>query len=96
MVSVVRPEDVGALARSRRRSLGLSQAKLAERLGTSQDWVSRLESGKPTLQLGLVLRALRELGVTLSDESNPATPNENGRSATKNRPRISLKDIVDG
>lgn len=91
MIKLSRTDDIGALVRDRRRAQRLSQAELAKRLGTSQDWVSRLENGKPTLQIGLVLRALHELGVALSAEDAPASP----RPSPK-RPPFSIKDIVDG
>ena len=93
MLKLLRTSDIGALIRDRRRGLGLSQTKLAERLGTSQDWVSRLESGKATLHVGLVLRALHELGVTLMADTEPQNPVS--RTSAK-RPPISIKDIVDG
>ena len=96
MLKLLRSTDVGALVRDRRRVLGLSQAKLAKRLGTSQDWVSRLENGKTTLQVGLVLRALHELGVTLMAKTRDAPrPKARSRNLGK-RPRISINDIVDG
>lgn len=57
------PHEVALLARERRRSLGMTQAQLAERIGASREWVRLLESGKPRLELGLTLRALTALGV---------------------------------
>ena len=94
MISISRPQDIGALARARRRALGLTQVQFADRLGTSQDWVSRIESGKQTLQGGLVLRALRELNITLFVAGAAASKSPNPQ--TRKRPRVSLKDIVDG
>lgn len=70
-----RPEDIGALVRDRRKALRLSQADLANRLQVSQRYISHLESGKPTLQLGLVLRVLRELSVDLTVEL-PKSPHQ--------------------
>lgn len=57
--------DVGLLVRQRRRELGLDQATLAERVGVSRQWVVEIEAGKPRAEIGLVLRALRALGLTL-------------------------------
>ena len=93
MLKLSRTEDIGALVRDRRRVLRLSQSELAQKLGTSQDWVSRLESGKPTLHVGLILRALHELGVVLTVEPTAAKPAPKPQSK---RPPISIKDIVDG
>jgi len=57
--------DVGALIRDRRKRLGLSQQELAKRAGVSRLWIVQLEKGKPTSQIGLALRTLRELGFAL-------------------------------
>ncbi len=62
------PRDLGALARSRRKALGWSQQRLAEEAGVTRLWVSQFEGGKPTVQLGLVLRVLRVLDIRLHDE----------------------------
>lgn len=59
------PRELGLLARERRRELKLTQIELAERIGSSRQWVRLLESGKPRLELGLTLRALTALGIRL-------------------------------
>jgi HTH-type transcriptional regulator / antitoxin HipB len=91
-MKIGRPEDIGALLRDYRMKRGLSQADLATRLQTTQKWVSHIENGKPTAQVGLVLRALNELGFTLiaalDDESVRHRP-------SKARPSA-IDDIVDG
>jgi HTH-type transcriptional regulator/antitoxin HipB len=60
--------EVGLLIRDRRRTLGLTQSALAERVGASREWIRQLESGKPRLELGLTLRAFTALGVSLNAE----------------------------
>jgi HTH-type transcriptional regulator/antitoxin HipB len=57
--------DVAASVRGRRQELGLSQAELARRAGVSRKWVYEFEAGKPAAELGLVLRVLEPLGLTL-------------------------------
>lgn len=59
------PKDFGAAIRARRRLLGWRQAELAKRVGVSRLWVNQVESGKPGAGLGLVLRTLGALGLTL-------------------------------
>lgn len=54
---------LGAAVRARRRELGLSQATLAGRAGVSRQWISYVEAGKPTVELGRVLQVLEALGV---------------------------------
>ena len=60
------PRDVGREAARCRRFLRLKQSDLARACGVSRQWVSALESGKASLELGLVLRAFEELGLDLT------------------------------
>lgn len=92
MLAVRRIEDVSALVRERRRALGWTQSDLAKRIGTRQAWVSALENGKYTLQVGLVFRALHELGVTLLFDAGVAHDSKRRGK----RPNFSINDIVDG
>lgn len=57
--------DIAATARGRRLDLGLSQAELAQRAHVSRKWIYQFEQGKQTAELGLVLRVLDALGLTL-------------------------------
>ena len=58
--------DVAAAVRGRRQKLGLSQADVARLAGVSRQWVSEFESGKPTAELGLVIRLLDALRLSIS------------------------------
>src|SRR5271168_3516741 len=59
------PTDLGAFIRDRRSQLGLDQAELAERSGTSRKWLIEVEQGKPRAEIGLILRTLKALEVSL-------------------------------
>lgn len=52
-----------ALRRSRRERR-LSQVELAERMGSSQSRVAKIEAGDPSVSLDLLLRALIAAGAT--------------------------------
>lgn len=56
---------LGQEARSRRESLGLRQAELADLAGCSSRFVHTLEAGKDTLRLDKVLDVLEVLGLDL-------------------------------
>ena len=56
--------DVGAFIRSAREEAQLTQAALAALLGVSRKWVSEVENGKQSAEVGKVLAALRHLGFT--------------------------------
>ena len=64
--------DLGALVRDRRGAQGLSQQALALRAGVSVRWLKAFEAGKSTAEIGLVLRTLGALDLTLSVIDAPA------------------------
>jgi DNA-binding XRE family transcriptional regulator len=60
------PDEIAVLVRTRRHEVGLTQTALADRIGATRQWVNALESGRPRIELGLALRALAALGMTLN------------------------------
>ena len=62
-------KELGALIKSRRTEIGWSQQKLADETGVQRLWVIQIEKGKSTAHMGLVLRALRALGLNLDVSS---------------------------
>jgi y4mF family transcriptional regulator len=75
--------QIGRIIRTARLHRKLSQAELARMLGTTQAWISEVEKGKETAQIGLVLRALNRLGVKLRTDIVPwATPGNATRQGT--------------
>jgi transcriptional regulator with XRE-family HTH domain len=101
-MKLTRPEDVGSLVRQRRLDLKLTQTQLAEKLDATQKYISRLEAGKSTLQLGGVLKVFRELGIDLivdlgvdtSIAEPPTVKPDKGRRRRKG-PHISIDRLVD-
>jgi HTH-type transcriptional regulator / antitoxin HipB len=65
------PDDLGRYVRDRRRSAGLSQADLAARARVSRRWLSDLEAGKPTAEVGLVFKVLSALGLFVDAQDEP-------------------------
>jgi len=58
--------DFGRAVRTARKEAGLSQMQLAERCGCSQRFVSEIERGKETAELGRAVKLLEALNVPLS------------------------------
>ena len=58
--------DFGLALRAARRYSKVRLDDLAQIAGVSKQFVSDVEYGKPTVQLGLVLKLLEEIGVTMS------------------------------
>ena len=57
--------ELGALVRSERKKRNWTQQKLAQQVGVKSLWISQFERGKPTAQVGLVLRTLKTLDIVL-------------------------------
>jgi len=63
----------GSAVRRARKDQGLSQVELAQRAGVGRPWLSELETGKRTAELGralLVLNAL-DLAITFGPVPSP-------------------------
>jgi y4mF family transcriptional regulator len=63
-------EDLGRYLRDRRRELGLTQSRLSDLAEVSRRWLSEVEAGKATAEIGLVFRLLRALDVTVEANSS--------------------------
>jgi y4mF family transcriptional regulator len=67
------PEKLGSIIKKERKAMGLTQADLALTSGTGLRFISDLENGKPTCQIGKTLTVLKTLGLrlTLSSSRSP-------------------------
>jgi HTH-type transcriptional regulator / antitoxin HipB len=63
MLTATTPAQLGVLVRRRRKYLDLTQAELAGLSGLGERFVSEVERGKETAELGKVLRLLDRLGL---------------------------------
>jgi len=68
--------DLGAFIRERRMKLGMDQIALAKKAGTSRKWLVEVEQGKPGAEIGLILRTLKslEISINLAADTLVATP----------------------
>ena len=64
--------DFGRAVRAARKEAGLSQMQLAELCACSQRFVSEVERGKETAEIGKALKLLAALGVPLAAGSSRA------------------------
>ena len=58
-------KDLGGLLRKKRKDQGLTQAQVAEYCGLSPRFISEVERGKASAEIGKVLYLLETLGVDL-------------------------------
>jgi DNA-binding XRE family transcriptional regulator len=56
-----------ASLRAERRTQGITQAELADLLGSSQSRVAKMEAGDPSVSIDLLLKALLRLGLSNQD-----------------------------
>ena len=56
-------QSLGGFIRRHRKSMGLSQLNAAGLCGVGERFLSELERGKPTAELGKVLQVLNRLGL---------------------------------
>ena len=62
--------DLGAFIRERRIALGMDQISLAKKAGTSRKWLVEVEQGKPGAEIGLILRTLKSLEISIDLEAD--------------------------
>ena len=62
--------DLGAFIRERRTRLGMDQSALAKKAGTSRKWLVEVERGKPGAEIGLILRTLKSLEISIDVEAD--------------------------
>jgi HTH-type transcriptional regulator / antitoxin HipB len=67
--------DIGAAIRKKRKADGLTLANAAALCGVGYRFMSDLENGKETVQVGKVLRVLMALGLDMTIEARK-WPNE--------------------
>jgi len=58
--------DLGHVLKAVRRTAKVRIDDLSETVGVSKQTTTNVEQGKPTVQLGTVMRLLSEMGVTVS------------------------------
>ena len=86
--------DLGAFIRERRTRLGMDQISLAKKAGTSRKWLVEVERGKPGAEIGLILRTLKSLEVSIDlqlDSSVETPPSGMGKAPDINSVLDSLK-----
>ena len=72
-------ETLGELVRDQRKQRGWSQSRLADKIGASRLWVGQFEKGKETVEMGLVLKAVRALDLGLAASLRKTNPFEGGQ-----------------
>ena len=69
---------LGELVRDQRRQRGWSQSQLAEMIAASRLWVGQFEKGKETVEIGLVLKTLQALDLSIDISLQKVNPFQGG------------------
>ena len=64
-MKVYETKDIGVIVRNKRCELGMTQSQLADMSGNGTRFISDLENGKATMQIGKVLDTLHVLGLDM-------------------------------
>jgi len=89
------PRALGALDRARHRELKLNPTSFASRAGGIQGWLSAIERGKPTAEIGRVLRTLAVLSLILDAHVESSAQRDSSPPARRSLPKIDIDEIVD-
>ena len=63
MKRIFETSNIGLLVKHKRKQLNITQPQLAALSGTGVRFVSDLENGKPTMQIGKILEIIHVLGL---------------------------------
>jgi len=63
---IARVADIGAAIRAKRLAIGMQQEQLAALADVGPRFLSEVENGKETAEIGKVLQVLRRLGLDVS------------------------------
>jgi HTH-type transcriptional regulator/antitoxin HipB len=83
------PKELGGFIKDARRNAGQSQTELASRINASQKWVSAVENGKASAEVGMVPRLLQALGAELDlhvPAQEPSRPSDAPKRPTLSHP----------
>ena len=74
-------EDIGAAIRAKRAAIGMQQQQLAALAGVGPRFLSEVENGKESAEIGKVLQVLWRLGLEVSITPRGAGRANGGRAA---------------
>jgi y4mF family transcriptional regulator len=72
------PKSLGQYVRVKRKEQGVTQVEFASLCGVGTRFISDLENGKPTVELGKTLQVLKGLGLEVT--INPRQWSKSGRT----------------
>ena len=68
-MKIINTESIGKVIRERRKALGYTQGFIADFTGLSVSFISDVERGKSTAEIGKIIMLINTLGLDLMVES---------------------------
>lgn len=93
MAQPLTPAVLGSIVRDARLVAGLSQTALGARIGASRFWIAEFEQGKTTAELGLALKAVQALGLTVRVTASADEAGETRARATQAAPAADIPAV---
>ena len=93
MTTIHSSRTLGTLIRGRRLDRGLSQSDLADLVGVSRKWIGDIERGKPTAEIGLIIRLLDSLDLDFQATSRSSSDQQE-LEAPPEIPRVDLDKLL--
>jgi HTH-type transcriptional regulator / antitoxin HipB len=87
------PAQLGAAIKARRTQLGIDQGTLANRARVSRNWLMQLEKGAPGASIGIILRVLGPLKMSLSLESPDKADTTDQRASAQFSP-VDINQVI--
>lgn len=84
-IFIANMHEMGEIVRASRLAQGLTRDQLAIASGLSPKFITHIEAGKETAQIGKVLHLLGELGIVLRAEVSVAIPSDLAAKAQQRR-----------
>lgn len=84
--------ELGKAIKLSRKQKKMSQSELADKVGTSQRWISEIENGKNRAQIGLVLKCMRILEIKLDAQLNASHISK--KSVKSNSNNLQIKSFI--
>ena len=80
------PAQLGTALKERRIDCGESQSSIAKKAGISRAWMVALEQGAPGVSVGVILRVLNVLGLSMTVASANAEETSSRTAKSKIQP----------
>jgi|SRR5450759_1617118 HTH-type transcriptional regulator/antitoxin HipB len=88
------PAQLGIALKERRMQLGDDQSTVANKAGITRAWLAALEKGTAGASIGIVLRVLNALGLSMTISTSEAEQRQTQKTKSNIQP-VHLNTVID-